>query len=336
MKSFRVGVDSYSLGPLRLSPLEMLDWARQHGAAGVHFSGLDLPGGGTPDDGLLRELAAHAEAHDLYLEWGGGQHIPFDMTTWQPRDVLPINTAAVHQADIVGTPIIRSCSGGLMRWSDQSPPTEDLLRETANALNAQRSLLVDANVTLAIELHFEFTTFELLRLFDMCDAEPGGHLGICLDTMNVLTMLEEPLAATERILPWVVATHAKDGTLRQTDTGLQSFTTEIGHGTVPFADILARLATLDRDVHLSVEDHGGWFDLPIFDPGFLSRFPDLTPATMTQLVGIARANEPRLAAGELAPLDRADWPACCAARVARDIATLKDIATRLADSGADA
>ena len=30
----------------------------------------------------------------------------------------------------------------------------------------------------------------------MCDAPPGGWLGICLDTMNLLTMLEEPVAAT--------------------------------------------------------------------------------------------------------------------------------------------
>ena len=38
MKLLRVGIDSYSLGPLRLGPLALLDWAKAHGADGVHFS----------------------------------------------------------------------------------------------------------------------------------------------------------------------------------------------------------------------------------------------------------------------------------------------------------
>jgi sugar phosphate isomerase/epimerase len=232
--------------------------------------------------------------------------------------------------------VLRSCSGGLMRWSDQAPPTEALLRETARALRAQKSMLSELGVVLAIELHFEFTTFELLRLFDMCGAEPGGCLGICLDTMNLLTMLEDPVAATERILPWVVATHAKDGALRMTDAGLESFTTEIGSGIVDFERIGARLATLERTVHLSVEDHGGSFPLPIYDPTFLSRFPDLPAGELARLMHLAHLGEQRIAAGQIAPLDRALWPQHCAARVQRDIVNLKQIAARLAKSGAGA
>jgi hypothetical protein len=69
----------------------------------------------------------------------------------------------------------------------------DTLRETARALRDQKALLTDFGVVLAIELHFEFTTFELLRLFEMCGARPGEYLGVCLDTMNLLTMLEDPV-----------------------------------------------------------------------------------------------------------------------------------------------
>lgn len=320
MKLLRVGLDSYSVSPLRLEPLALLDWAEVHGAQGVHFSDAYLEPGRTLDEGRLAEIGQHAAQRGLYLEWGGGQHIPFDTTTWQPRDLTPINATAARQARAVGTHIVRSCSGGLMRWSDRAPPTEALLRETARALQAQKSMLTDLGVVLAIELHFEFTTFELLRLFDMCGAEPGGCFGICLDTMNLLTMLEHPVAATERILPWVVAVHAKDGALRMTDTGLESFTTEIGSGVVDFGRIAARIATLDRTVHFSVEDHGGSFALPIYDPLFLARFPDLTPSELAQLVRLARA-----CPAALAPVDRADWPQHCAARVPRDLARLRRI-----------
>jgi 3-oxoisoapionate decarboxylase len=328
MKLFRVGVDSYSLGPLRLGPLALLDWAKAHGADGVHFSDVYFEPGQAPNEELLSDIGRGAAERGLYIEWGGGQHIPFDTTTWQPRDLRPINEAAASQARTVGARVVRSCSGGLMRWSDRAPPTEALLRETARALRAQKSLLTDFGVVLAIELHFEFTTFELLRLFEMCGVEPGDYLGVCLDTMNLLTMLEDPVAATERILPWVVAVHAKDGALRMTDTGLESFTAEIGSGVVDFRRILARLATLDRTIHLSVEDHGGSFALPIYDPTFLSRFPDLTAAELARLVQLAGVGHERMVAGVIAPLPRADWPQHCATRVARDIVSLKEIAAR--------
>ena len=83
----------------------------------------------------------------------------------------------------------------------------------AAALREQKPMLRDFGVILAIETHFEFTSFELLRLFEMCGAVPGEYLGICLDTMNLLTMLEDPVLAARRLLPWVVTTHIKDGGL---------------------------------------------------------------------------------------------------------------------------
>ena len=93
-----------------------------------------------------------------------------------------------------------------MRWSTDGPGTPELLRLAATALREQRPMLREFGVVLAIETHFEFTSFELLRVFEMAGAEPGGYLGICLDTMNLLTMIEEPVAATRRLLPWVVST----------------------------------------------------------------------------------------------------------------------------------
>lgn len=322
--------------PLALSPFEVLDWVHAHGGEGVQFSDVQLKDGQRLDDAFLRELRRRADELCLYLEWGGAQHIPFDTTTWLPKDILPVNAEAAKQAAALGTRVVRSCSGGSMRWGDAAPPTETLLREMARALKAQASVWSDLGVVLAVELHFEFTTFELLRLFEMCGAEPGGWLGICLDTMNVLTMLEEPVAATERILPWIVATHIKDGAMVASTTGLISFPTEIGAGLIDFERIIRRLATLERNIHLSIEDHGGSFDIPIYDPAFLSRFPDLTVQELGQLFRIAHNTEWRIDTGRMTITNRAHWPALCEERVARDIVSLKEIVRRAERSNADA
>jgi sugar phosphate isomerase/epimerase len=336
MKPFRVGVDSYSLQPLAMSPFEVLDWVYAYGGEGVQFSDVQLKDGERLDETFLQELRRRADELGLYLEWGGAQHIPFDTTTWLPKDILPVNEEAAKQAASLGTRVVRSCSGGLMRWGDAAPPTETLLREMARALKAQAAVWIDLDVVLAIELHFEFTTFELLRVFEVCGAEPGGWLGICLDTMNLLTMLEEPVAGTERILPWLVATHIKDGAMTTSTGGLVSFPAAVGDGLVDFERICRRLATLDRPVNLSIEDHGGSFDIPIHNPAFLSRFPDLTAQELSQLVRLANEGQRRIAAGELAITDRADWPRLCEARVAQDITRLKEIVRRAERSNADA
>ncbi len=319
----RIGIDSYGLLPLGLAPMDVLRWALDHGAEGVQFSGLSEEEGKCVDGAYLDDMAMFAAEHDLYLEWGGGRHIPLNMGTWQSEDIFAPNQNAAVQASRLGTRVVRSCSGGMMRWSATSPSTEALLELAAGALREQRSMLKDHGVVLALETHFEFTTFELLRLFEMCDTEPGEYLGICLDTMNLLTMLEDPLAAAHRLLPWVVATHVKDGGILLRDEGIITFPCRIGTGVVDLDGIFGFLQTLPQEVTLSIEDHGGEFMLPIFDPRFLDEFPDLTLEEYVELGRLTRSTEKRLRQGSLEMTSREEWPTVCEDRIVQDLAALK-------------
>jgi 3-oxoisoapionate decarboxylase len=321
----RVGIDNYGLFPLNLTPLATLRWAEAHGAEGVAFSGLQPEQQAALDAPSLDRLKAFAGERGLYLEWGGAQHVPRDLVTWSRKTILEGNRQAIRQAAALGARIVRSCSGGLMRWHDDAPPTETLLRETAQELRTQATMWQDAGVTLAIETHFEFTSFELLRLFEMCGAPPGGWLGVCLDTLNLLTMLEEPVAATRRLLPWVVSTHVKDGGIAFQASGFTTFTAPIGFGIVDLPAIIDLVSSLDRPVHLSVEDHGGDFPLPIFDQTFLSKFPDLTVQEFACLVGLANRTARQPSCG---PLPREDWPRVAEARMAADLAALAALVER--------
>jgi 3-oxoisoapionate decarboxylase len=323
MTDFRVGIDGYSLKPLGLSPFQMLDWTAGRGGQGVQFSEPPVESG---DPAFLRDLRQYAAEKKLYLEWGGGQHIPFDPQTRQPIDIAAINRRAAEQAADLGVAAIRSCSGGLLRWPADAVPTETYLREMAAALRAQRSLLRDLGVILAIETHFEFTTHELVRLFEMCDAPPGDFLGICLDTMNLLTMLEDPVAATTRVLPWVVTTHIKDGAIIETEKGFISFTAEAGAGIVDFGRIFGALGSLNREITLSIEDHGGDFSIPLSDPVFRAKFPDLDEGELGSLRALAARTRQKMSVEGLAVLNRSAWPAICEDRVTRDIRTVRGLA----------
>ena len=325
MKRFKVGIDNYGLFPLKMEPMEVLRWAAANGSEGVQFSGLAPEKAGKIDLPYLGEMKQIAESENLYIEWGGGQHVPRDMVTWERKEIFETNRRAAEEAETLGTRIVRSCSGGLMRWDPSNPETEVLLSETAECLRSQRSMLRDHNAILAVETHFEFTSFELLRLFEMCDVEPGDCLGVCLDTMNLLTMLEDPLMGTGRLLPWVVSTHVKDGAILLDREGLTTFPTEIGKGVVDLAGIVSLLDRAPQEVNLSIEDHGGSFSLPIFDEGFLSRFPDLTARELSALIRSALAAEESVERGDCSITERGRWPSICEERMKGNLRSLKEI-----------
>jgi sugar phosphate isomerase/epimerase len=321
---FRVGIDNYGLFPLGLSPMETMQWALDHGADGVAFSGLDEIKKAKFDSKQLIQLKNFADRNQMFIEWGGGQHVPRNLMTFEPKNLFNHNLLAAKEAEKLGTRIVRSCSGGLMRWNPEAPPTSQLLSQMVEALLAQKQMLMDHNVILAIETHFEFTTFELIRTFEEIGAKPGEFLGIYLDTMNLLTMVEDPVLATKRILPWVVSTHIKDGGLQVASCGFNSFTAPFGEGIIDFDKIFALLATLPYSVTLNIEDHGGDFDIPIFDPVFRKEFPDLNDDELEQLTLLTVKTKQKMDAGTLSVLERKDWAGVSEKRMVCDLLDLKN------------
>ena len=325
MLKLKTGIDNYCLYPLNLMPMEILKWASDNGAEGVAFSGYCDEKREGFSSSYLRDLKNLADDLGLYIEWGCGQHVPMDLATFARKDIYVSNRRAAGEAYGLGVNIIRSCSGGLMRWKKDSPATETIIKEAAKELKRQASIFRDCGLVLAIETHFEFTTFELLRLFEMCEVEPGDYLGICLDTMNLLTMLEDPVAATERILPWVVSSHIKDGGVILKNKKITTFPSEIGKGVIDLISIIRLLHSTGRQINLSVEDHGGSFLLPVNEKWFLEQFPDLTAAEYERITDLAVITEEIMNNSGLRITDRADWPSLCEERTRADISALKSI-----------
>jgi hypothetical protein len=141
--------------------------------------------------------------------------------------------------------------------------------------------------------------------------------------MNLLTMLEDPVLATRRLLPWVVTTHIKDGGLLLTGDGFVSFTAESGKGIVDFATILEAIASVHPGIALTIEDHGGDFLIPVHDAEFLARFPDLAVPELVRLLGLTVKTRALMDAGKLSILPRDRWPALCGERVKRDIQAVR-------------
>jgi hypothetical protein len=136
-------------------------------------------------------------------------------------------------------------------------------------------------------------------------------------------LMEDPLRAVERLLPWIVATHIKDGGVLLGEDGLTVFPIETGRGIVDIQGIVDRLQQLDRRINLSVEDHGGSFALNIHDPGFLKKFPHLSVEEFSLLIRLAFRSRRKHALGLKDITTRPMWPAVCEERIRKDIEALK-------------
>ncbi len=321
----KVGIDNYGLFPLGLGVFETLQWAVDHQAEGVAFSGLMERTEQKLDAPILNNIRNFAKSNNLYLEWGGGQHLPWDIANNKRKEIIRFNTIVCQEASELGVSIVRSCSGGLMRWNPKGPGTDEYLQAMAKELKKLHPVLKDLGIVWAIETHFEFTSFELVRFFEENSFYPGEEIGICLDTMNLLTMLEDPLEATKRLIPWIVSTHVKDGGVLTEKDGLMSFPAGIGEGWIPLEAIVDLLSRHDDNLHLNVEDHNGSFLLPVNEKEFLKEFPDLKEKELHYLMEMADSAETSRSRIEKEFLDRSIWPAICAMRMDKGISELKKI-----------
>lgn len=328
MSLIRTGIANYSLHPLGLRPHEILQWAGDNGADGVLFSDLHNKERDELSVSYLRDLGQMARDLGLYIEWGNAKHIPFNFHDWSPADILPANLKAAAEANAIGTSIIRTCSEGMLRANPANPSTSVLLKATVKEMKRMMPMLNDYSVVLAIETHFEFTSFELLRILEMCDAQPGGCIGICLDTMNLLTMLENPVQAAARLMPWVVCTHIKDGGLVFNSEGLTAFPSALGTGIIDIESIIRLIINEKRNINLSVEGHGGSHLLPIHEPWYINQFPDLTISEYNNLMLLEDRAEQLIETGRLVMTSEAEWISVCEARTRSDLKKLKEIHQR--------
>jgi hypothetical protein len=89
--------------------------------------------------------------------------------------------------------------------------------------------------------------------------------------------------------------------------------------------IITRLGTSRRRPNLSLEDHGGDFFIPLFDPEFRAGFPDLTMPELIDLLRLSLRTRTLVEARKLAVLDRARWPQVCEKRVKRGLRAVKQV-----------
>ena len=324
----RVGLDGkYRPG------VETLRFAHAQGLDGAFFRG-PKQFSETLDPGALRAARQLADELGLYLEIGVGRVNPcvFDknpeIAAWGEGDYRRGFERAVRACLEMGCRDLWCVTGTYADRFDGKAPWPEQLRATAEFLTSLLPMLRDLGVRLCLETHEEITLPEVLRLVEL-DPE---HLGLCLDTGNVLVRAEDPAAWAERLAPHVRLTHVKDAVLLFDEGGLTRQVRAPGDGVLDWPAILGALARLQPDLNLSIEDHRGAIGPRIFDAAWRAGHPELTAAGIADVARLAWLSGERIARGEIPSVEKVDqtpWEEQELPRLRRGAAHLRGVLASL-------
>ncbi len=336
MSRARIGFDRYTVEHRGFSPEETLRFAKERGFDGVQFLDASAIDEGL-NAGALSRFRRMADDLGLYLqaglptpnpgrwarEWGREPSVEEVATELLPR---------IEALAVLGCRHARIYVGDRHDRFRRDRAWEEQLSGSLKVILALTPRLISLGIRLAIETHADLTADELLGLIARLDPAVAG---ITLDTGNLAMRLDDPLSAARRLAPWVVATHIKDMVLAFTSRGLCWQARPVGSGILPIPDILAALLHARPDLTLSIELHPRIYDLPIYDPRWLSYFPGLRPDAIASVVRLAAECELRYAEGSLdrpETVEAIPWPDRDLDGLAQSLGYLRSVVPHLLNS----
>src|SRR2546430_2238541 len=172
---------------------EFLEHCQALGAGGIQASLAST------DPAYVKKLRARAEQTEMYLEFMIGL----------PKEDTSAFDATVKAAKEAGGLCLRAnCLPGrryeiftaLEEW-------QRLNTEAHRAIDRALRVVEKHGIPLALENHKDWTAAEMASLMKQKSSE---HLGVCLDTGNNISLLDDPMEVVETLAPYAVSTHLKD------------------------------------------------------------------------------------------------------------------------------
>lgn len=224
------GVPGYPVPPNLLSPLGLLDLARELQVGVIQIAD-NLPLDVFSEDELTR-LRDTARQWDIQIEVG-------------TRGVEPGHLLRyLRIARCLGARILRT----LTHTADSRP---DLVQAEAWIRDVLPQF-EDAGVSLALENYERHSCAELAHLVE---ALASPRVGICLDTVNSLGALETPREVVALLAPHAINVHVKDFEIRRVDTMMGYSVTgcAAGEGRLDITWLVGEVARNGRNPNLIIE-----------------------------------------------------------------------------------
>jgi 3-oxoisoapionate decarboxylase len=187
----------------------------------------------------------------------------------------------IESAAAIGLDRLFFVIGTIDERFDRALPWSEQLAGVTSFLQRAAPMLRDLGIRLLIKTHEEIFTAEVVRLVETVGPDV---LGVALDPVNVLCRLEDPVAATRRVAPYVGQVHLDDAVMQMERQGIRRLLCPIGEGAI---DWRAILQLIPPEVPRWIEMHRAQFAMPAFDRDWLALQPDIELGEYATVLGMA-------------------------------------------------
>lgn len=211
--------------PRQMSTFELFDEGVKLGLDGFHLDDGVLE---TLEPSYLNDVRNAARERGLYLEYnfsmdmgGMGIGIQHDLDE------------AIATAENLGSDIVK-VSMDLVRprplaASRFHPRVKDQMKSFAAQLKASAPAAEAAGIKIAVENHCDSFSEEILWLLDLVD-HPA--VGACIDTVNALMVMEDPMQAIANLAPRAFTNHFRDDRIEMQRYGFKLTGAAVGEGDI--------------------------------------------------------------------------------------------------------
>lgn len=216
---------------------EFLEYCHSLGAGGIQSQLTST----APD--YLRKLRARAEELGMWIEVMAGL----------PKAEGDEAFARVLSASKeVGALCVRSaCLGG--RRYETFATLDDwnqFVKRSHKAIQLGVPMAEKAGIPWALENHKDWTVDEFVAVLKKYSSE---HLGVCLDTGNNMSLLDDAMEVVERLAPYAVSTHIKDMGVEEYEDGFLLSEVPFGEGMLDIPKIVQVIRAARPKTKLTLE-----------------------------------------------------------------------------------
>jgi sugar phosphate isomerase/epimerase len=237
--------------PRVMDIFKLMDWAKDNDLDGLHITAVDCE---STDKGQLLKIRDAAADHKLYLEYNFSLDEEFD-----PRLTHTLEEG-IRIAHTLGSDIGK-VSLDLRRprplcASRRHPEVMAQLRHIAGLTRKVLPLVADTGVRLAFENHTESFAEEIIWLINTVN---HPLVGACVDTVNSVMVLEDPMTAIEILSPRAFTNHFCDHRIERDQFGCKFTGVACGDGDIDLKKALAvfkKTSAMNR-INIEVEWDAG-------------------------------------------------------------------------------
>ncbi|WP_051669619.1 sugar phosphate isomerase/epimerase family protein [Bryobacter aggregatus] len=199
--------------------------------------------------------------------------------------------AQVRASKAVGATVIRTgcLSGRRYETFATLAAWQNFVATSRKSIQMAIPILEQEKMTLALENHKDWTREEFLSLLRDYRSE---SLGVCIDTGNNISLLDDPYQIIEALAPYATSTHIKDMAWAETPEGFEMAEVPLGQGSLDLKRILATIRKARPNVRLLLETiTRDPLQVPCLTPKYWTTFGDRKAVDLATTLAMVRTQK---------------------------------------------